>query len=100
MEIYSEKKEPKWAVIEWTLTLLIDALVLMMATKIFNGFSITSYWYAILAALIIMILNVTVKPLLKLLTLPVTILTLGIFYPFLDVIILKLTGLIMGKNFT
>jgi putative membrane protein len=99
MKIYSDKKDMKWNLLEWILTLVVYALVLLMATKIFKGFYVTSFWYAILAALVISILNSLVKPFLQILTLPITVVTLGIFIPFIDVIILKLTGLIMGNNF-
>ena len=44
----------------------------------------------LLATLIISILNITIKPVLFVLTLPITTLTLGIFYPFINVIILKI----------
>ena len=39
------------------------------------------------------------KPFLKLIFLPVTVITTGIFYPFINVIILKLASLIMGDAF-
>ena len=48
---------------------------------------LTVYWYS------------TVKPFLKLIFLPVTVITTGIFYPFINVIILKLASLIMGDTF-
>jgi len=41
--------------------------------------SINSFGYALIAALVLGLLNVLVRPLLVLLTLPVTVLTLGLF---------------------
>ncbi len=99
MVIYTENKDPKWSAIEWGLTLIINALVLLMASSMFEKFEVSSFSYAILAAFVIMILNQTVKPLIKVLAMPITIFTLGLFYPFINVIILKLAGLIIGKNF-
>lgn len=99
MIIYSDKENKKWTIIELILKVIMNALVLVMTTKVFNGFYISSFKYAILTAIVIMILNATVKPILKVLTLPVTIYTLGLFYPFVNVIILKLASLIMGSNF-
>ena len=55
--------------------------------------------YALLAAIVIYILNKTVRPILKLLTLPITILSLGILYPLSNIIILYLTSFILGNNF-
>lgn len=99
MIIYSDEENKKWTIIELILKVIMNALVLIMTTKIFNGFYINGFKYAILTAIVIMILNGTVKPFLKILTLPVTIYTLGLFYPFVNVIILKLTSFIIGSNF-
>ena len=86
-------------VIEFALTIVVNAIVLLMAHSIFQSFYIESFWYALVAALIIMILNEFVKPIIKILTLPITVFTLGLFYPFVNVIILKLAGLLMGDKF-
>ena len=99
MIIYSENKEPKWAIIEWGLTLLIDALVLMFASSLFKGFYVESFWYAVITAFVLMLLNITVKPFLRLIALPITIISVGLLYPFINVIILKLASLIMGSHF-
>ena len=85
-------------VLKTILSLVVNALVLMMASTIFKGFYIDSFWVALLTATIISILNSLVKPLLILLTLPITILSLGIFYPFINVLILKLASLIVGPK--
>lgn len=47
----------------------------------------------------IYILNKTVKPLLFSLTLPLTAMTLGIFYPFINVIILNIVDFLFGVHF-
>lgn len=99
MEIYSEKKGFKWNLIECALTLTIDALVLMLASSIFKGFYIESFWYAIITSIVIILLSVTVKPFLKVLALPITVISLGLLYPFINVIILKLASLVMGSHF-
>ncbi len=99
MIIYSDKKSSNWTVIELIVTLLINTLILLMATSIFKGFYISNFWYGLLTALIIMILNKTVKPVIKLLALPLTVYTLGLFYPFINVVILKLASFIIGSNF-
>ena len=99
MEIYSEKLQTKYTLIELILTLLIYSLALILASKIFKGFYIENFGYAILTSIVIMLLNKTIKPLLKLLTLPITVISLGILYPIIDVIILKLASIIMGSSF-
>lgn len=97
--IYSKDKSFKYIILEYTLTLIINSIVLILASKIFKGFYIQSFGYAIITSLVISLLSSTVKPFLKLIFLPVTVITTGIFYPFINVIILKLASLIMGDTF-
>ena len=92
--IYSKDKSFKYVILEYTLTLIINSIVLILASKIFKGFYIQSFGYAIITSLVISLLSSTVKPFLKLIFLPVTVITTGIFYPFINVIILKLASLI------
>lgn len=58
---------------------LINALALIAATKFIAGFEVESFYAAVIAALILGLLNAVVRPVLVLLTLPVTIITLGLF---------------------
>ena len=97
--IYSKDKSFKYVILEYTLTLIINSIVLILASKIFKGFYIQSFGYAIITSLVISLLSSTVKPFLKLIFLPVTVITTGLFYPFINVIILKLASLIMGDAF-
>lgn len=59
--------------------LVLNALALMVVTNLIPGITIQSFPYAILAALVIGLVNALVRPLLELLSLPITILTLGLF---------------------
>ena len=99
MIIYTGKRSATTNIIEWGLTLLMNALVLLLATSIFKDFYIESFWYAVLTAFIIIVLNKTIKPIISILTLPITVVTLGLFYPFVNVFILKVASLIMGDKF-
>ncbi len=58
---------------------LIGALALLLAAYIVPGVEIDSLYIAIVAAVVLGILNAIVRPVLILLTLPVTLLTLGFF---------------------
>ncbi|HOP65593.1 MAG TPA: phage holin family protein [Bacilli bacterium] len=82
-----------------SISLIVSAVVLMMAGMIFKGFYIESFWIAIVTAAVITLLNYLLKPALVYLTLPITVLSLGLFYPIINVIILKITSLIMGSSF-
>ena len=44
-------------------------------------------------------MNQTIKPILFYITLPITALTFGLFYPLLNVLILHITSFILGNNF-
>ena len=96
----NQKPKSKIAlIIEWILTAVVNTLVLLMAATIFTGIYIESVAYALLAGVIIMIFNKTIKQALTILALPLIILTLGLFYPFVNVLILKLTSWIIGDAF-
>ncbi len=91
-----------YKVIDWSLHFISYAIILMLVATFFDSFKIDDnnlYLYGVLATLIIFILNKTVKPIIFRLTLPITGITLGLFYPFINVIILKLTEWILGPHF-
>ena len=88
--------------LEWLLYFIGYSLVFFFFFKVFKSFYIDSthpLLFSILASFIIYILNKTIKPILVRLTIPVTALTLGLFYPFINLFILKLTDWILGKYF-
>ena len=63
---------------------LLSTLAIVIAAYIINGFSagavvITSLWSALIAALVLGIVNALIKPVLHIISLPITILTLGLF---------------------
>lgn len=96
-------KEPLYfKVLEWFLYMLGYALVLISIAYLFKSFYLDNSYYGIyglLAVIIIYILNKTIKPILFSLTLPITGITLGLFYPFINLFILKLTDWILGSHF-
>jgi putative membrane protein len=60
--------------------LAVTAVALFAASYILPGIHITSWIALIVAALVLGFMNTIVKPILVLVTLPITILTLGLFY--------------------
>ncbi|MCA9366419.1 phage holin family protein [Candidatus Kaiserbacteria bacterium] len=58
---------------------LIGALALLLAANFIPGIEVMGLYTAIITALILGLLNMIVRPVLIVLTLPVTILTLGLF---------------------
>ena len=89
-------------IIDWLLHVASYAIILILVATYFKSFSIDEshmYTYGVLATLIIFVLNKTIKPILFRLTIPLTGLTLGLFYPVINVFILKLTEWILGSHF-
>lgn len=61
------------------LRILISALVAFGLAYVLKGIHVDSFWTALVFALVLAVLNVLVKPILIILTLPLTIMTLGLF---------------------
>ena len=58
---------------------LLLAAALLLVANIYSGVVVTSFGSALIAALVLGLFNALLRPLLVLLTLPVTVLTLGLF---------------------
>jgi uncharacterized membrane protein YvlD (DUF360 family) len=72
--------------------LIVNAAALWVATRIVPGISFTGEWWLLFAvALVFGVLNVAVKPILLLLTLPFLLITLGLFLLVLNGVMLWLT---------
>jgi len=72
------------------LRILLSAIAVVILAKILPGAGVDSYTTAIIVAIVISLLNFIVKPILVILTLPVTILTLGLFLLIINAIIILL----------
>lgn len=97
--VYTEE-EKKSDIYQFIVGILVYALVLMIANALFKGIYVENFLYAVIAALILSFLNTTIKPVLVFMAIPITILTYGIAYPIVNVIILNICDLIMGDAFT
>lgn len=77
--------------------LLLNAVAVIFLSRVLSGVHIDHYTTAIIVAVVLSILNLIVKPVLIILTLPITILTLGVFMLFINAgIILLADRLIDG----
>lgn len=89
--------------VDWLIYMIGYALILITVSILFKNviYIDDSYYglWGLIAAIIIYILNKTVKPILFWLTLPITGITLGLFYPVLNVIILNIVDFILGNHF-
>ncbi|MCI5789875.1 MAG: phage holin family protein [Tenericutes bacterium] len=89
-------------VIEWLIYMIGYTLVLILVSSMFKSVYIDKdhfLIYAILIELVLYVLNKTLKPILFTITIPITGITLGLFYPFINLFILKLADWIFGSHF-
>jgi len=70
--------------------LLLNALAVFALAELLNGVSVNGYLGALIVAIVLSVLNLLVKPILVILTLPVTILTLGLFLFIINALIVLL----------
>ena len=88
---------------DWIVRILGYTVILMLMTLVFkNTLYIDNSYYGLwclVAAILIYLLNKTIKPFLVWLTIPITGITLGLFYPFINLIILKIVSLILYPHF-
>lgn len=74
------------------LKILLTALAVIVIASFLPGVTINGYTSAIVVAIVLGLLRVTVKPLLVILTLPATILSLGLFLFVINAIVVLLAG--------
>jgi len=72
--------------------ILVIAAVSFGLAHVLKGIHIDSFWTAIVFAVVLAILNIFIKPLIILLTLPVTIVTLGLFLFVVNAIVVALAS--------
>lgn len=83
-------QNPKRKNMNLILRILLSAVAVVILAKILPGVGVDSYTTAIVVAIVLSLLNFIVKPILVILTLPVTILTLGLFLLIINAIIILL----------
>lgn len=75
---------------------LITSLTILMLPSLISGISVRDFGSALAAAAVLGILNVILKPILILLTLPLTILTFGLFLLFVNAIVFSFAGALVS----
>lgn len=93
------------SIFDWILRMVGYALILICISTVLGSdksiYIDPNYFgvWGLLTAILIYVLNKTIKPLIVWLTLPLTALTLGLFYPLINVFILKLVDFILLSHF-
>lgn len=70
--------------------LIVSTVVVIAASRVLQGFYVDTTQTAVIVAIVMGLLNTFVKPVLQFLSLPITILTLGLFYFVINVLIVYL----------
>jgi putative membrane protein len=74
---------------------ILNAVALLAVTYLLPAIQVAGFGSALLAALVLGFINTLVRPLLAILTLPITVLTLGIFYLLLNGLLFWLAGALL-----
>lgn len=76
--------------------ILITAILVMLIAHFMPGVHVTGFVTALIVAVVLGLLNIFIKPILIILTLPVTIVTLGLFLLVINALIILLCTYIVG----
>lgn len=83
----------------WQVIVINTLTFLALSGFLHQSFYVENIWIALAASFVLSVLNMAVKPILSLLSLPITILTLGLFSIVINASMLSLTSLIVGSGF-
>jgi putative membrane protein len=83
--------------------IIVNSIVAFALSYILSGIAIDSFWTAIILAVVLGILNAILKPLLVIITFPITIITFGLFLFVINALIILLADKLLDgfqvKNF-
>lgn len=74
---------------------ILSAIALLIVAYIVPGFSVSSFMAALVAAAVIGIINATLGLVLKVITFPLTVLTLGIFWIVINAVMIEIASAIV-----
>ena|SRR5689334_535101 len=72
------------------LRFLLSGLAVLLTSYLLPGVHVEGYGYALLVAIVLSIVNVLVKPILVIFTIPITVLTLGLFLLVINALMIML----------
>lgn len=73
------------------LRFLLSSVAVVLTAYLLPGADVTDFWTAMVVAFVLSLVNIFVKPLLILFTIPVTVLTLGLFLLVINAMMILLT---------
>jgi putative membrane protein len=72
----------------WIVKFLLNGLAVVLTAYLLPGVTVEDYWSALLVALVLSLANIFVKPILIILTIPITLVTLGLFLLVINALII------------
>lgn len=78
---------------------LLSGLAVLLTAYLLPGVTVRHYGYALLVAVVLSLANVIVKPILVILTIPITIVTLGLFLLVINAAIIMLVDFLIPAGF-
>jgi putative membrane protein len=79
--------------------MLISAIAIAISAFLVPGIKVDGFFIAILLAVVLSVLNRVVKPVLVILTFPITVLTLGLFYLVINVLLVYFASWVLHPGF-
>src|SRR5690625_1049789 len=84
----------------WATSIIINAIALIVVAELFKSFHIADFGTALLASIILSMLNLVIKPILVIFTLPITVVTFGFFLFVIQAITLMIAQSFMSPAFS
>jgi len=78
------------------INLLVTALIVFLLANFLPGIHVDGFGSSIIVVIVLAILNFLVKPILQIITIPITILTLGLFLFVINALIILLCSSLVG----
>lgn len=84
---------------KWWQRVVLNTVIFLVLANFLDGFNVDNWTTAVIAAVILSLLNGLVKPIVSLLSLPITLLTLGLFYFVINGLMIWLTSYLVSGFF-
>ena len=79
--------------------LIISSLAVLITALTLDGVTVEPWWWAVIIAIVLGFVNTWIRPLVKLLALPINLLTLGLFTFVINALMVMLCSWLVGPHF-
>lgn len=79
--------------------LIVSALAVLISAYTLDGVNVDPWWWAVIIAIVLGFVNSCIRPLVKLLALPINIVTLGLFTFVINALMVLLCSWLVGPHF-